>query len=299
MADDSFPFKAAEQFPRKLPERKAFFLIKQGNESSDKYLKLDGLNVRFHVKNLMDNLTPTADFAICNLNRTEAEYITKLFSYYSNKTESREIRFYAGYDSDVFELFDGDVLRTVFSPPPDIWISFQALHDYNLLVQPTEWMLKGSYPLKFIFAEVARRLKLVLKYDATSGKMIKDFTASGSVKTLMQQLAQLDSTVFVWRIGKTIYVADKNPKDFEQKKATWRINEKTGMLEIPQFDPYGATVTTVLNPFIVPGQYAILESRFQPSGNGKYQILSVEHQGELRGNQFETKIRLFRDNTKK
>ena len=36
MADDSFPFKAAEQFPRKLPERKAFFLIKQGNESSDK-----------------------------------------------------------------------------------------------------------------------------------------------------------------------------------------------------------------------------------------------------------------------
>lgn len=70
------------------------------------------------------------------------------------------------------------------------------------------------------------------------------------------------------------------------------------MLGIPQFDPYGATVTTVLNPFIVPGQYAILESRFQPSGNGKYQILSVEHQGELRGNQFETKIRLFRDNTK-
>lgn len=299
MADDTFPFKAAEQFPRNLPERKAFFLIKQGNDSGKNYLKLDGLNVRFRVRLLMDNLTPTADFAICNLNRTEAEYITKLFSFYSNKTETREIRFYAGYNDDIFELFDGDVLRTIFSPPPDIWISFQALHDYNLMVQPSEWMLKGSYPLRFIFEEVARRLKLVLKYDATTDKTIKDFTVSGSVKTLMQQLAQLDSTIFVWRAGKTLYVSDKNPKDFDEKRALWRINEKTGMLGIPQFDPYGATVTTLLNPRFTPGQYAILESRYQPSGNGKYQILSVEHQGELRGNQFETKIRLFRDNTKK
>ena len=302
----------AIQAGRKLPVRSAYVQYCEGDANGDAkpgepLISLEGLNTRFTVEENFGNVYPAAQISVCNLNDASRDFLTNYMNFKDQQLNKRLIRLFAGYLQpgqtwkDTPLLFEGNVRFTRFTEPPDIWMNMDVLFKYSAsALKPQEWSIKDTANAEEILTKAAKQLNVGLDIRDMPTQSVKNFSASGDGARLMKQLRDTFP-------GYAVFISDANKltvihtKRTEPKKGeiTWSVREDTGLIGQPIVEYWGVEVTTLLNPAMHPGDWIKLVSKNQPAATGRYCIRRLTHTGELRGNEFYTKIEAFYPNPDK
>lgn len=296
---------------RKMKERVAFFRFSdtKGNSQTVKY---DGLNVKFNIQffSAADEIGfggNTASFGICNLSPQTMRMLANRFNDPERGGELNRVEFFAGYrdlsgntyKDDISLLFDGNILKTSATAPPDVWFNFHGHSNGGQYVTPIEKTLdSGDKPLTFlqVCQAVAYYCNLALIYQAENEFSMNTYTISGTQRQALRQLQSVNPVLFTVTVMNgvlLVYDRGKGNEVLSKFSGKWYISEKSGMIGVPEFTPVGANVTTVLNPHILPNDIVELKSSLMPYWNGTYRVGRMEHFGELRGKDFCTKLELW------
>lgn len=347
------------QLSRHLPERVAYIRLyaDNGKGEYDSINEFDfrGLNVRFSVKMEFSardaKLTGgnSGEFGVCNLSAEARKALANRFrevEYTHGRYARAEV--YAGYmipqsekDKDgnplpkinkVSKIFDGSILSTSVTAPPDIWFNFSGITNFNRHIQPVEKTLTDYYGNLYETLTFENIVRAVAEYcgmgysfitpdgdpdswykygwsgDLTVNafnknildKKFKTYTITGTQAEALRQLALSAPKgvgVFVDQRRNSIVIAETDqqgmmkvaPSQFHE----WYISEETGLIGVPQFGVPVVTVQTLFNPDIYPGDTVHLKTKSMPYWDGKYRVGRLQHNGELRGNNFYTMLELW------
>lgn len=303
----AYIFNPALQNTLKLPIRRAWIEIKKLDEKAVQEMyyfdKLDGLNIKFSVTSCGKSF-PRAKIGICNLSQDTIDWLINYFQVpTSQELLNHVIRLYIGYNDIVNCIFEGTVVKTSLTAPPDMWFNFEAIFRYDALIKNISISLSNEVTIKQVYEEVAKALNMSLDWQASSNKKVTSFVYDKSANKILDELSRLDSSVGNYIYGQfsgdnngvircfDIPNEDNNSVELPQWSKEHYISARTGMLGVPQFNPLGCDIDCVLNPDINFLDTILLDSIYQRKGNGKYKIYQVTHTGESRGNNFKTNIK--------
>lgn len=296
---------------RRLKERVAYFRF-HDTTGEQQTVKYDGLNVKFQVDffaaaNEIGAGGNLAAFGICNLAPDTMRMLANRFNNPDSGGILNRVEFFAGYKDlygeryrdDISLLFDGNILKTSATAPPDVWFNFRGHSNGGRYITPVEKTLTGKekqLTFKQICQAVADYCGLSLKYEADDDFTVQNYTVSGTQRQALQQLRNVNPEKFTVTEMMGVLAVYDNDKEYDflsKFSGHWYISEKSGMIGVPEFTPIGANVTTMLNPHIMPNDIVELKSSLMPYWNGTYRVGRMSHYGELRGSDFCTKLELW------
>lgn len=258
--------------------------------------QLDGIDVKFKVDMPMSAVMVKADVSICNLTRSDIEYLTTYTSQWIALQQRKRIRVFAGY-ADALPLqliFDGDIIEAIPTQPPDIWLNCKAQSGNYGSTQMFSKSILVPTEIKTVFGQAAGWMEMPLDWKATSTKTIKSFDFSGSRTKLIDRLCDLDDIIVFEENGTLVAVDKKAPV---RDGVIREISEQTGMVGVPKIDYIGIEATVFLDTRIKRGDTVHLTSVRVPAASGLYYVYNVCHQGHLRGTDFYTTIKARRLDT--
>lgn len=281
-----------------LPSRRAYvdFTVRT-TDSGQTSKRVEGVNIKFNIQKFQGQLQGKARISICNLAAEDVEYLTTYMSPWIEIQKQKKIQLFAGYENKMGLIFSGDIVRAIPTVPPDVWIQCEALGGYynNLIVD--SFTLKGPLAIGDVCKIIAEKLGVSFISNASQevfNKKIDGFCHSGGLNNAIKKINELGICV-AWADNETLYIADKEPK--KPENGTVRlISEESGMIGMPEPGPVGVDMAILLDPSIKLGEPVELKSSRIPSANGIYYPYSIEHTGELRGNEWYTKLRCKRFN---
>lgn len=280
-----------------LPTRRAWvdFQIEKPDEKGNNAKRIDGLNVRFNISKTRGQVQGRARISICNLGRRDLEYLTTYMSPWVELQKRKKIQLFAGYEGNTALLFSGDILKALPTQPPDVWLECEALGGYynNLITE--SFTLQGPITLKQIAQTLAKRQGLLFscKADATvANQQVDNFCHTGGLTNSLKKLNELGLCV-AWIEDGTLCLDAKEP-EFKEGANMRVISEDSGLVGVPVPGPLGVDVTVLLDPSLKLGEPVEIRSSLMPSINGVYWPYSLEHTGELRGNEWYTKLKCQR-----
>ena len=293
----------AIQNGRRLPVRSAFVQFYEGDENGEPksgapIITLNGLNVKFSVEENWGNRFPLANIGVCNVKGATRDFLTNYMNFANLQWDKRILRLYAGYlaqgqnAKETPYLFGGNVKYTRFTEPPDIWINMEVVYkEIASALKIQEWTIKGLCNAQAVLSECAKRLNVGLDIRDMPPNSVSNFRASGDGKGLLRSLRNYYPGYAVFITSDNKLTVIKYDRDKPAPGETiWAVREDTGMIGIPSVEYWGVDVTTLLNPAMKPGDWIRLTSANQPMADGLYRIWKTTHSGELRGNEFCTKI---------
>ena len=286
-----------------MRKRRAFISFPEQHGSDSNLLAsqkvLDGLNIRFNVKIYSQMGIPAeAYISIYNLNREDMQFLTTSAATWL--AQQSLIQLYAGYDNDVRCLFSGQIMDAPPEGYPDLALNIKG-------ISGAEWMGKQIDIQK-------ANLKVMDLIDYTSSvtgypvnipaslrntnealnKKLENFSYTGTVFNLLDKIQDMtggfdigDKSVILSTYNDNTYVWTPTPN---QEGKTLYITEKTGMIGVPHPTGTGVDITMLLNPDVNTGDTIYLESKRVPQCNGTYFVTAIQHEGELRGNMWQTKL---------
>ena len=280
-----------------LPKRRAYvdFQIKTPQKDGENAKRLEGLNVRFSVSKFRGQIQGKARISICNLAAEDIEYLTTYMSPWVEIQKRKKIQLFAGYEGKVGLLFTGDILKAIPTTPPDIWLHCDALGGYYNNLITASFTMNGPIALADICKTVSEKLGVAFVNEASENVAtykIDSFSHTGGLTNAVKKINDLGIGC-VWVDGETMYLADNEPKK-DSSKQVRLLTEQSGLIGIPEPGPIGLNATMLLDPSIKLGEPVEVRSVRMPSINGLYWPYEVEHTGELRGNDWYTKIKCKR-----
>jgi len=257
--------------------------------------RLEGIDVKFNIDLPMSAIICDADISLCNLTRSDIDYLTSFTNVAESLQKRHRIRLYAGYDdSNYGMIFDGDVFYAVPTAPPDIWLNIKARSgNYETTQVFTQSVLLPS-TTQSIFEHAAQNLGKEFEWRSASKKVVKKWSFTGNIDKYLQSLSGLDDTYIFIENDKLIAVDKVAPV---RDGIVRLISEKTGMIGVPKIDFVGIEATLLLDTRIRRGDTVKMESVRVPSANGVYYVYNITHTGHLRGNDFFTTVKARREDT--
>ena len=261
--------------------------------TSDGKLKvLEGVDVRFSVDLPMSAVMVDASISILNLNRDDLAYLTTFTSQWLAMTQRKRIRLYAGYaDTQLGMIFDGDIYNALPTDPPDIWLDCTARSGNYESTQVFTQSVFSATPVKSIFETAAGNMGLTPEWRSTSAKKISKYSFTGNNTEYIESMAKLDNIYVFEENGNLVCVDKFAPVRDGQIRL---ISEKTGMVGIPKIDYIGIEAKMFLDTRIRRGDTVKLESNRVSAANGLYYVYHINHEGQLRGQNFFTTIKARR-----
>lgn len=280
----------------KLPKRKAWvdFLISTERADGKNAKRIEGLNVRFNVSKYRGQIQGRARISICNLAAQDIAYLTTYMSPWIEIEKQKKIQIFAGYEGKTGLLFSGDILKALPTQPPDIWLDCEALGGYFNNLKTESFTLRGPISMRQIAQSLAVRqgLQFLCKASASvADKQIDNFCYTGGLSNSLKKINDL-GVGCCWVDDGILFLDDQEPVITTQ--TIRRVDENSGLVGIPVPGPVGVDFTMLLDPSIKLGEPIELISSQIPSINGIYWPYSLEHSGELRGNEWYTKVRCQR-----
>lgn len=280
-----------------LPTRRAWvdFQIEKPDENGNNAKRIDGLNVRFNISKTRGQVQGRARISICNLGRRDLEYLTTYMSPWVELQKRKKIQLFAGYEGNTALLFSGDILKALPTQPPDVWLACEALGGYYNNLVTESFTLQGPITLKQIAQTLAKRQGLLFscKADASvANQQVDNFCHTGGLTNSLKKLNELGLCV-AWIEDGTLCLDAKEP-EFKEGANMRVISEDSGLVGVPVPGPLGVDVTVLLDPSLKLGEPVEIRSSLMPSINGVYWPYSLEHTGELRGNEWYTKLKCQR-----
>lgn len=283
----------------KLPKRRAYvdFQISTPTQEGQNAKRVEGLNVRFSVQKFRGQLQGKARISICNLASSDIEYLTTYMSPWVELQKRKRIQLWAGYEDNFGLLFSGDILKALPTMPPDIWLNCEALGGYYNNLITASFTLQGPITIQAVCETVAQKLGVPFINEASakvSNIQIDGFCYTGGLTNAVKKINEL-GLCCVWVENEILYMADNEPEQ-PKNKGVRLLTEQSGLIGLPEPGPIGLDATMLLDPSIKLGDPIEVRSIRMPSINGVYYPYALEHTGELRGNDWYTKIRCKRFN---
>lgn len=285
---------------KELPVRRAYvdFEIKTPTQDGQNAKRVEGLNVRFNVQKFRGQLQGRARISICNLEKADLEYLTTFMSPWIEITKQKKIQLFAGYEGKTGLIFSGDILKAIPTIPPDVWLNCEALGGYynNLIVE--SFTLNGPIAIGDVCRTVADKLGVSFVSKASEsvfGQKVDAFCHTGGLNNCVKKINEL-GLCCAWVENETLFLDDLEPQKPQQGEQVRLISEDSGMVGIPEPGPIGVDLSILMDPSIKLGEPIELNSKLIPSANGVYYPYCLEHTGELRGNEWYTKLKCRRFN---
>lgn len=281
----------------KLPKRRAYvdFQISTPTQDGQNAKRVEGLNVRFSVQKFRGQLQGKARISICNLSSADIEYLTTYMSPWVEIQKRKKIQLWAGYEDKLGLLFSGDILKALPTMPPDIWLHCEALGGYYNNLITASFTLQGPITIQAVCETVAQKLGVPFVNESSekvSNIQIDGFCYTGGLTNAVKKINEL-GICCVWVENEILYMADNEP-EIPKNKSVRLLTENSGLIGLPEPGPIGLDATMLLDPSIRLGDPIEVRSIRMPSINGLYYPYSLEHTGELRGNDWYTKIKCAR-----
>lgn len=260
---------------------------------------LDGLNIRFNVK-IYSNIGIPAEayISIYNLNREDMQFLTTSAATWL--AQQSLIQLYAGYDDNVKCLFSGQIMDAPPEGFPDMALNIKGISGANWMsnqIDVQKANLKLGDLIDYTSSVTGYPVNIpsyIRKSNEMLNKHIEDFSYTGSAWNLLDKIQDMtggfdigDKSIILSTYNDNTYVWSPNPST-EGKYLL--INEESGMIGIPHPTGVGVDITMLLNPDVNAGDIIYLDSKRVPQCNGSYYITAIHHEGELRGNQWQTTI---------
>lgn len=260
--------------------------------------RIDGLNIRFSTKVYSNSGAPSnAYIDVYNLNRTDVDYLATSASTYLKR--QRYFRLYAGYEGDVNLVFSGQILEALPEGNPDVVLKIKGMSSLKWWGE-TMTVSKDNTTIMDLIAEATDKMGYVLDVDENTRscefltKQKDSYSFTGSPMEMLADLQQSmggtgvdDKSVYIVPENETVHVFSPN---LVRYKKVLLINKNTGMIGIPAPTNYGCTVKILLNTSVRCGDMIELKTERIPSINGRYFVISVAHDGEIRGKNWYTTL---------
>ena len=211
------------------------------------------------------------DDTIDNLSRDVRNAILTDTSPFTKNRKRRKMILEAGRARDgVFRLFEGEVLSSSISQPPDITLSIEAqtgaFHAGVIVAREGSAIDK----LSVIAGRIAQDLGAVLVFEAED-KQVANYSFSGAA------LRQVDA---LNRMGVNAYVDDdklvvKNRGEPLANRSRI-LNKESGLVGLPETTERGVKLTCMLDRHLTLGGVVEIDSDLNPSLNGAYTIFKLD-----------------------
>ena len=261
------------------------------------FKRIQDIDVKFNIEMPMSAMMIEAEFSICNLTRSEIEFLTSFANKYSALNQHHRVRIFAGYaDTQTNLIFDGEIWEAKPTQPPDIWLECKALSGvYGSTVQISKSILE-PIKIKDLYGSAAHWLGKDLDWRANSEKTVSKFDFTGSQTQLLESLSKLDDVIPFLDGDKLVAVGKASPP-IPAGTVVKEISEATGMIGIPKVDYVGAEIKMLLDTTLKRGDTVYLRSKRIPAANGYYRIYHMRHEGHLRGEEWYTTVQTWRLDT--
>lgn len=270
------------------------FEIAEPDAQNNNAKSVEGLNVRFSIPKYRGQIRGQAKISICNLAREDSVYLTTCMSPWIEIQKQKKIRLFAGYEKHNAMLFDGDILRAIPTQPPDIWLECEAISGYFNNLKTQSFTVHGPVTMPQLGAIAAQMQGLQLRNLARDAqdKQVDNFTYSGGLSNTLKKLNDLGLCVFYVE-DNILYMDDAEP-EIKEGMAVRLLTEESGLIGLPCPGPSGVECTILLDPSVKLGEAVEIKSKRIPGINGLYYPYSLEHTGELYGNDWYTKLKCAR-----
>lgn len=256
-------------------------LLKIGNE--DESLTYSNLRITFNVTKTISSEPNTGEITIYNLNQNTRNLITT--KYYQH------VELYICYREDDFRLiFKGDVISINNSQSDlDIITHLKCADGFKAYTDKTivKTLSAGQSDIVVVnealasFNIQAATIDLPLNTILPRGKVLFCDAREAVSKVAINNRAD-------WSIQDgQLAIIPKNTA--LRNDEGYIISSATGMIGSPEKNDDGLEVTTLCNPYFKIGGLIRIESQITEY-NGNYKIKSIQHEGDLMGSDWKSKL---------
>ena len=259
---------------------------------------IEGVNIRFSCQTASTlGILSNGTIDVYNLNRDDTQFLTTSTAFWLNK--QRFVQLYAGYDDDVKLIMSGQILEAPPSGYPDM-----ALH--IRLFGNAEWqstiidVQKSDLKIVDLIDYVGTITRMPVNMpqwlresNEWLNKRLDNYSYTGTPIGLLEKIQDMvggynpnKSSFFISAANNEIEVGSPERRDND----VLLVSKETGMVGLPMPTYNGINVKMLLNPNIRVNDRIKLESERVPMCNGYYYVLRLQHEGELRSNQFYTTL---------
>lgn len=248
----------------------------------DETLTFEGLSIYASGRKYRATLNNTCDCRIYNLTKEQRNYILSRTSPLNNPREQVNLSIDVGRESyGTFTLFNGAIIDSSATQPPDIGIALSALTNnlsIGVILGNTQ---AGLAQLSQIAAKIATSNNLSLDFRATD-KQISNFSYNGSAAYMIHELNDMGDIVAYIdnNILTVVNIGDAN------NAGSFLVNAANGMVGIPQFTKSGAMVKVMINNIVQLGNKITLQSEMLPAADGDYIVQGIIYDIASRDQQF-------------
>ena len=255
--------------------------LKIGNRKES--IVINNLRVTFSIKKTLSSEPNTAEISVYNLNASNRNLIT------SKQYHFLELS--VCYKEDVLRLiFCGDILTVENKlTGQDIITTMRCGDGHRAYTEKTivKTMQKGQKDSDFLNEAVSsfgvQKGAIDLPHDRVlpRGKVMMCDTREAMHKIAINNNAD-------WSIQDDQLVVIPKDKALANNEG-WVISRNTGMIGSPKKSNEGLEVTTLCNPHYRIGSLVRVESKLTEY-NGDYKVKSIEHNGDLYGTNWHSKL---------
>lgn len=252
-------------------------------------------DVTFDIPYMGNSIVPLpARFTITNLSQDTLNYISTNTTLFEGR--NRHIIFFCGYEGNVKQIFEGEILRAQPSGQPDTSLFIEAWTSTEVMGTNVAIERKNIKYIDLV-REAAKRCNLVCNILPNALKssrlqtIIEDFSHTGSEQNFLGRVIRditgfnvvEDQVLFCIGNGRlTVGGTD----EINEGVPIREISAENGLIGIPE--PYiaGVNLRTLFDVSLFPGQTIRLKSKMMPLYNGLYNIYGITYHGGLRENDF-------------
>lgn len=247
-------------------------IVRVGIEVNGKINWYEDLNIHATGTKFASGISNETDIKITNLSKATRDWITTAVSPYNLNRTDKKVFLEAGRKGkNVYQIFQGTIIRAEISQPPDVVLSLKAITCQYFSGTVVANNLGDAVPLSQISAKVAADLGLSLNFQAQD-KLISNYSYTGGALKQVPLLGSSGGVNAFVDDGKLI-VKDKN-KPLASKII---VNEFSGMVGTPKLDIQGVTVTFMIDTVPTLGGSLEVQSRLYPACNGLYEIYKLDY----------------------
>lgn len=273
---------------------------------------LGNMGMKFRINGVGDYNYHTASLSLCNIAREDMEALTQWADYGNGFVNRKRVLIYAGYGNSVTLLFNGQVWQSLPTAPPDVWLNFELLANFDGVqeIMPNAITFEGTSRIIDVVSAAAKMMGVNLTIQARNrealDKELYQFSYFGNMSGLISHIKSLNTKLDFQLTGTDFIVRDNidSLRDRAAKGESIPADIWIGMaaasygnvlLKVPAVSPYTFKVATLLNPSVSGGMVVEIESKQIPSLKGQRWLTNRwTHIADLRGDTWITELQGFR-----
>lgn len=246
-------------------------VMRLGVQVGDEFRVYEGLYISAVGAKYADSNYGDAEIQIKNLRKdVRSQLLTETAPYNRHRVIKRVFLDVGRESTGVSRFFQGDIIQTSVSQPPDITVTIRALTGLFSATDTVSRSFTATTQLSQLSQSIARDLSVPLDFQATD-KLVANYSYVGGALHQLKKLNEMGNISAFLDEG-TLFVIDS---DKSRANRTRVLSRDTGMIGIPEVLEHGVRVKMLFdNQTVVGGNIRII-SDFYRAAEGTYTIYKL------------------------